>query len=563
MIADGAADPDRAARAMARLRALRLSKYNAAPDLASPPQGHVLVIDQTRGDASITRGGADAARFARMLDAAKSDHPGADIIIKTHPETQSGRKPGHFGAADGGGRVRVMTGPANPWSLTEGAAAVYTVTSQMGFEALLAGRPVRCFGTPFYAGWGATEDETPVPRRAARRSPAEIFDAAYLRYPVYFDPWRGDLISCEAAMEALAHLRDARLGDPAPSTVAGARLWKRRHIAAFLDRPGAATTFEDDPVRASSKARARVGRVVVWAGKETEAHRVAAGQTPLWRLEDGFLRSAGLGAALTPPLSLALDDLGIYYDPRRESRLERLIAAAPDDQAAMARAAALRRRIVDLNVTKYNLTGAPAVAAPDDGRLRILAPGQVEDDASILCGATAVRTNADLIRAARAAAPDAWIAYKPHPDVEAGLRPGAVPPDALALADCVLTGVPAHAALDAVDEVWTITSLIGFEALMRGKPVTTFGAPFYAGWGLTTDRGDPPARRTARPTLDQLTHAALISYPLYRDPVSGAPCPPEVIVERLAAGRGASAGFGGGLLAKAQGVFASYAHLWR
>lgn len=43
------------------------------------------------------------------------------------------------------------------------------------------------------------------------------------------------------------------------------------------------------------------------------------------RVEDGFLRSKGLGAELIAPLSLVLDDLGIYYDPTRSSRLEELI----------------------------------------------------------------------------------------------------------------------------------------------------------------------------------------------------------------------------------------------
>ena len=84
----------------------------------------------------------------------------------------------------------------------------------------------------------------------------------------------------------------------------------------------------------------------------------------------------------------------------------------------------------------------------------------------------------------------------------------------------------------------TLTSLMGFEALMHGLPVTCFGLPFYAGWGLTDDRATPPARRRARPDLDQLAQAVLIDYPLYRDPLTGAACPPEVLVERMVAGQG-------------------------
>jgi capsular polysaccharide export protein len=68
---------------------------------------------------------------------------------------------------------------------------------------------------------------------------------------------------------------------------------------------------------------------------------------------------------------------------------------------------------------------------------------------------------------------------------------------------------------------------------MRGKQVTVHGVPFYAGWGLTTDRGPVPPRRTTRRTLDELVAAALLVYPRYLDPETGLPCPAEVLVRRL------------------------------
>ncbi|MEM7523111.1 MAG: capsular polysaccharide biosynthesis protein [Pseudomonadota bacterium] len=509
LIAAGEGDRHRAARGIARLRELRLSKYNAAPALAEPLKDHVLVIDQTRGDASITGAGANAATFARMIAVAKAEHPGAEIVIRAHPETTLGRKPGHFSPADEGAGVRLMAASANPWDLIEGARAVYTVSSQLGFEALMAGRTVRCFGAPFYAGWGATDDEAAAPRRRdARRDVEQIFAAAYLDYPLYFDPWRGGLTSFEYAVEALALLRGAYQANRQGAVCVGVRLWKRRYVEGFLRGTGGPPLFDDDPARAVRKAETTGRRLIVWASKADGAPDGAI------RMEDGFLRSAGLGAALTPPLSLTLDDAGIYYDPSRPSRLECLIEAAPDDAADLSRAAALRDAIVRRGVTKYNLSGESlAIAAPAGARL-ILVPGQVEDDASILTGAGEVRTNLALLQATRAAAPDAFIVYKPHPDVEAGLRAGAVDPsDASGAADLLASDASADAALAAADEVWTMTSLMGFEALMRGLPVTCFGAPFYAGWGLTDDRGATPSRRTARPSLDQLVHAALIDYP--------------------------------------------------
>ncbi|MEM7268351.1 MAG: capsular polysaccharide biosynthesis protein [Pseudomonadota bacterium] len=527
---------------IALLRESRLSKYNNAPSSAKP-QGHVLVIDQTAGDASIKWGGASGESFRRMLEAAKSENPGADIIIKTHPEVTGGRKNGHFSAADADGWVQLETSLCNPWDLIEGASRVYTVSSQMGMEALIAGKLVRTFGKSFYAGWGATEDELgPISRRETTRTAAEIFAAAYFAYPTYFDPWTGELSTFTAAANALAHLRDAWLENAEPTTCAGVRLWKRRDVARFLDGPSGPPKFTDQPQAGR--------RHIAWATKVEHADSV--------QMEDGFLRSIGLGAALTPPLSLVLDDEGVYFDPGQPSRLDRILNAAPFDDAKRARAQKLRERIVTLGLSKYNLRGDAVVAIPEGARV-ILAPGQVEDDASILKGAGEVRTNADLIRAIRKAAPDAFILYKPHPDVEAGLRPGA---DAGDEADAVIRGVGAAEAMALADEVWTITSLMGFEALLRGLPVTCFGTPFYAGWGLTADRGATPKWRSARPCLVDLVHAALIDYPRYIDPVTKLPCPVEVAVERLAEGE-ANGGVGLKLLSKAQGAFASYAWLWR
>lgn len=552
LIAEGTGDVERARRGVERLLSARLSKYNHAPDMAKPPIGHVLVVDQTAGDASITWGGATEASFARMLNAAKAEHPGAQIIIKRHPETASGAKQGYYSDRDASGAA-IISDAVNPWDLIEGAIAVYTVSSQLGFEALIAGKPVRCFGSPFYAGWGATQDEAMIPRRECARTTDQIFAAAYLDYPTYFDPWNGGLSNFEAACDALRTLRAAHQRNMQPTVCSGVRLWKRRYVSAFLQAPSAPVRYENDAKIAAALAARLNARHVVWGAT---AETKGASQ-----LEDGFLRSAGLGAALTPPLSLTLDHEGIYYDPTRPSGLERLIANVPTDEASLSRAAKLRCRLIELGVSKYNLKSA-GFERPDHSRV-VLVAGQVEDDASIRKGASGVKTNLGLLKTVRQAAPDAYIIYKPHPDIEAGLRPGAVNlEDVTRLADSIARNVSASEILDAVDEVWTITSLLGFEALLRGKLVVTFGAPFYAGWGLTEDHGDIPARRTARPSLDGLIHAALIDYPMYRDPVSGLPCEVEVIVERLAAGLG-QAGAAGRALSKIQGVAASYAWLWR
>lgn len=547
---------DRARGAIARMQEAHLSKYTAFdPSLPCPEPGYVLVIDQTRGDASVTHGGANADTFRDMLTAAQEENPGARVLIKTHPETAHGHRQGHFGADDESARIRLFADPVSPWALMEGAIGVYTVSSQLGFEAIFAGHRPRVFGRPFYAGWGLSEDRhpEPFPRRGRRLSKAQIFAAAMILYPLWYDPFRDRLCQIEDAISALEAETRAWREDRHGWTAWGMRLWKRPAMQGFFGRY---QRLRFARAGQAGRGRAGHGRAMVWA-----AHADGAPEDAV-RVEDGFLRSRGLGADLIAPLSLVLDDRGIYYDPTRESRLERWIATRarlrPDQER---RAEALIGQITKAGLSKYNL----GLAAPElpPGH-RILVAGQVEDDASIRLGAGAIRSNLALLERARAENPGAVILFKPHPDVEAGLRPGAVAPADLArLADRVLSGADPAALLAQVDEVWTMTSLLGFEALLRGVPVVTLGAPFYAGWGLTRDLGEVPARRVAWPTLNGLVHAALIDYPRYRDPVTGRPCPVEVIVERLATGALPRPAPANRALARLQGVFASRAALWR
>ena len=555
----------RARNGISRIMALDLSKYNIHDQaLPLPKPGYVVVVDQTLNDASIRHSGASAATFRDMLVIAQEENPGARVIIKTHPETALGLRPGHYGPADATGRVSLLTAAVSPWALLSGAVAVYTVSSQLGFEAILAGHRPRVFGQPFYAGWGLSNDEHPLPRRHRALTKVQLFAAAMILAPTWYDPCRDRLCRFEAAVDQLEAEVRAFREDRFGHVALGMRLWKRGRLQAMFggEKP---LRFIDDPTRAVALAGAEGRGLLVWAG--TESAGLAA---PVIRqVEDGFLRSTGLGADLVPPLSLVADDLGIYYDPRRESRFERLMAA-PLLPFGAARAERLVASLIAAGLSKYNLAAATLPDLPPGHR--ILIPGQVEDDASIRLGAGAVRSNLGLVQAARAANPDAVLIYKPHPDVEAGLRPGRISAADLAgLADAVARHADPIALIAACDEVWTMTSLMGFEALLRGKPVTCLGAPFYAGWGLTRDLGPVPERRLhaadgaplPRPDRLALAHAALIAYPRYFDPVSRRPCPPEVVVERLAQGTVPAPGWGNRVLAKAQGWLAGHAWLWR
>ncbi len=532
-----AAEVGQARKELAKLLHRRLSKYNAFDtDISGLPSEFVLVLDQASKDASIALGGGSHTAFHRMLAAARAENPGATILIKTHPETIAGTRTGHFDPVYDDTKIVVWSRRTNPYVLFERARCVYCVTSQMGFEAMLAGHRPKIFGRPFFAGWGLSDDRNPDQRQHGHRSVLQIFSAAYLKYPIWYDPFSDQLCRIGRVMDNLQaqskHWSVLHKG----VVCVGFSRWKKPFARRYFKASAQSPVLTNDWQKALIIAREQRRDLAVWASKETPALRQAcvARNQRLWRVEDGFIRSVGLGAAKVRPASLLLDDLGVHYDPSRPSRLEEMIAAATKlPEFEVDRARRIRNLIAQGGLSKYNLCHSTVPLVNAGGRQIVLVVGQVEDDASVVLGTRQIAKNTDLIRAARKQNPDAYLIYKPHPDVEAGYRRAADLGTAAGLVNLVAQNTNIGQMIALSDRVCTLTSLTGFEALLHGKPVTVFGAPFYAGWGLTDDFGDAVTRRLARPTLDQLVHAALIDYPLYWDPVTGAPCPVEVVLDRF------------------------------
>ncbi|WP_174299455.1 hypothetical protein [Caulobacter sp. S45] len=315
----------------------------------------------------------------------------------------------------------------------------------------------------------------------------------------------------------------------------GMSIWKRARVEVFLRQAGASKVlFRTGADRAVKSAHRKGADLVVWATREPPqlAPLAEAAGVRVLRMEDGFIRSLGLGSDFLQGASAVLDRRGIYYDPRQPSDLEHILATYDFDEALLDRGRRLIAQIVATGVSKYNVGSADYRLPPMNGQWRILVPGQVEDDRSLVLGQGL--PNLDLLAKVRAARPDAWITFKPHPDVDAGHRRGAIADgEARRFADQVVRGVSAPALIKAHDEVHTSTSLCGFEALLHGCKVTTYGQPFYAGWGLTMDLNST-SRRGRHLSVEALAAGALILYPRYLDPRSSAPCGPEQVVAAFA-----------------------------
>ncbi|WP_404811012.1 capsular polysaccharide biosynthesis protein [Actinobacillus pleuropneumoniae] len=521
----------------------QLSKYNHNLDyVAYEPKTteRVLIVDQTFGDMAVKYGWASELHFKQMLDTAIRENPSAEIWVKTHPDVISGKKKGYLTDLHSyGSQIRLFAEDVNPISLLSQVDKVYCVTSQMGFEALLLGKKVVTFGIPWFAGWGITDDRHPdidilkLEQRRKNRSFIQLFAAAYLQYSRYINPYTGKVGTIFDVIDYLskAKILNQRLGGHLYCI--GMSLWKRAVIKPFFNLPLCQLHFVGSLKTLEKRTLEKDAKLLIWSqGKPevlaySEKHHI-----PLLRMEDGFIRSVGLGSNLVAPLSLVIDDLGIYFNAQTPSRLEEILLHQEFSEQDLVLAKKLQTRLLEANIGKYNVGSAGFQLNVTDKRT-ILVPGQVEDDASIRFGSPEIKKNLDLLRKVRELNPNAYIIYKPHPDVVSGNRQGHIPTEqAVEFADEIVENANILDCINQVDEVHTMTSLAGFEALLRGKIVHCYGLPFYSNWGLTEDYLSLE-RRHRKLCLEELISAVLVYYPQYVDPENATMINAEQAIEIL------------------------------
>ena len=521
----------------------RISKYNSfsgilPPKFPEPSSHRVLIIAQTAGDMSLSYGYGDRFTTDELIHAAITENPGAEVFLKVHPDVLAGKKKSDLDLKKASSLCTVLHDDVNPISLLKHFDKVYTKTSQMGFEALLLGKEVVCFGMPFYAGWGLTDDRVTCERRTRKRTVEEVFAAAYILYTHYFNPYTGKKTDIFDTLRTIKKYRDVSCANASTFYLFGFSGWKRAFVRPFFHSyQKNALCFCGSLKRAMKKGLAEGCEVVIWGKKEfpeVEAYAAKHG-IPLSRVEDGFIRSVALGSDLTRPYSQIVDSRGIYFDPHQESDLEHILSTYDFTGQAglLERAEVVASHVCKARLSKYN--GLPhkslRIHMGNRGKV-ILIPGQVEDDASIRFGGYGM-TNGTLIEAVRKNNPDSFLIYKPHPDVVAGNRKGQVDASfVLTHCDLLVADQSIDSCLEVADEVHTITSLCGFDGLLRGKKVVTYGMPFYAGWGLTQDM-QGCERRTRHLSLNELVAGTLLLYPRYIHPKTGEFCELELVLEEI------------------------------
>jgi capsular polysaccharide export protein len=250
-------------------------------------------------------------------------------------------------------------------------------------------------------------------------------------------------------------------------------------------------------------------------------------------LEDGFLRSVDLPFA-EPGVSLLLDDESIYYDARHPSRLERLLNSdevLTDEQ--LDRARRLMQRIHESKVTKYNLAPIYEPHVGREGVKKVLVIDQAYQDFSIPFGLASDASFEEMLAAAQREHPEKDIIVKTHPEAFRGGRKGYF--TGLKQTENVFPftdPICPYSLLKVVDEVYCVTTQMGFEALMCGKKAHCFGMPFYGGWGVTEDRVTC-SRRVRKRSVEEIFHFAYIVYSRYMNPETGKRCEIEEAIDYL------------------------------
>ncbi|WP_199608807.1 capsular polysaccharide biosynthesis protein [Flocculibacter collagenilyticus] len=483
----------------------------------------ILIIDQVAGDLGIEGAEATENDFYEMLSQARLNHPSAQLLIRTHPDTRFGKKKGVLSKAlkKLPKNCTLISEGCHPHALINEADVVYTVSSQMGFEALILGKPVYCFGMPFYAGWGLTTDV----KKNTRRKKADLLSlvaASLIDYPLYFNPVSGKRCEIEDVIALIAKQKNTNVLIKNLYLV-GFSSWKKAFMTRFCANRAEKLIFKKKLPQSVSPN----DRIAVWGMKYPDLESCI-------RVEDGFIRSSGLGSNLCPPSSLSLDENGIYFNSQKPSDLEELIQSISLTEQQCARAKALLFRIRTSGVSKYNVGLTANFCRPITSNKVILVVGQVDGDASIQFGSPRIKSNEELLFAVRKAEPDAFIIYKPHPDVVSGNRNGSLSEKCLSsCTNLIEFNVSLYQIFPHIDEIHTMTSLSGFEALIFGVEVHTWGQPFYAGWGLTKDHV-PINRRESNKSLEELAYCSLIEYPNYIDWDTGLNVEVEDLIDKLA-----------------------------
>jgi hypothetical protein len=283
-----------------------------------------------------------------------------------------------------------------------------------------------------------------------------------------------------------------------------------------------------------------------WGAKEsrhkaTQRCFAASLDIPVLFIEDGLYRSVGLGVEGAPALSLTWDEGGHYYmtGGGHETGLKKSLRTQARTSEEKSRAEEIVRLVCDLQLSKYNKFIDNSVYTRST-RPKILLVDQRFGDASIAGSGGSQESFSQMVQAVTELPPNYEVIIKTHPDASVdGYNTSLTRESVQSLVRQGRTvywldaNVNPASLLSIVNQVWVVSSGLGFEAGIRGIPVRVFAKPFYYGFGLT--QGEDFCYDINGEALDwrDLVFEILVRRSRYVDPVSNLLVSPEAFLVAL------------------------------
>lgn len=547
-----------------------LSKYNSATEnyntqtINNNDKKNLLLIDQVQEDLSVKYSNSSKQEFIQLFEDSLKLYDSYNIYIKAHPASNTGYLEELYinSPQDIKDKITLIKENINSINLLKQIDCVFTVCSLLGFEALLLNKEVHCYGSAFYSNWGLTQDKQLISRRQAKLTIQELFAISYILCTKYINPSTNKETNIFYTLKLLQKQKEVNIKNKGDIYFFSFhwfnKFWKyfswfnmqslkRDRIRKYLSSTNNKIYFPENIQHAQELGINKHSKIYTWGNREKFVpnleNLVEELNNKLGHIEDGFIRSVGLGSDCIMPMSLACDQTGVYYDHSSNSELFNILNNYTFNTRIINYAKQIKQLIIKNNISKYNVQykeldpESELFNLPKD-RKKILTIGQVPKDASIVKSTEfPVNSNLRLLKEVRKQNPDAFIIFKVHPDMLAGNRKSDRVPGYQLLQHCDYIDCSTNAIqlLDFIDEVHTMTSLTGFEALVRGIPVVTYGRPFYAGWGLTQDNL-PQTNKQRKLSIDELIAGTLILYPYYLDPKTNQICLIEDVIEIITQG---------------------------
>lgn len=509
--------------ALQMINKYRITKTNDYPQVSfsfflNNGLPNVLLIDQPIGDESVIYGSSNEQTFNDMLLHVFHNADIANIYIKLHPDTINYGKEGylqkllHKHNLYEHPLIHVIEDNYNIASFFNFVDEVFVVTSQVGFEALLRGKTVSCFGMPFYSGWGLTNDMQVSTKPKPERTIIDLFVAIMLKYTSYINPFTQKIGNILDLLEYISLQQRHNL---------------KQEIAFYKSNQTTISSLKHSVKSKieinNSKKLPKYENYLILTDNEKSYDEIV-NQPHHAFVRDGFMFSSNINKKT--PSSIIIDYNGSYFNPKNYTDLEFLLNHEQFTEYEYIMAEnfliAYHNKINSL-LEKESSGLLNKIKQENSDKKIIFVPGQDEECELFMYGSTKIKSNLQLVSQLCSQVENSVIIYKPFIDPKSS-KDKMVEQSSLKMLNntakyknnvvYIEKKASISHCINIADEIHTINSNVALDAILKKKIVVTYGLPFYGGHGLTIDTEVFP-RQKCQLSLEEFVLGTYLLYPRY------------------------------------------------